>query len=310
MASMSRKAPPAPPLPTVPTIEAWRAMTSDERMRFQVEVNASLTAAAELMSEGVPHKRAKARTIDALGLHFKTIGRAIYLAEELSVLYPGQKPFAPDILAVLDVAQPEDDERMAWVVADEGKGLDLVIEVLHRGDRDKDLVENVERYAHLGISEYFVYDRGRQQIHGFRLPGPGAGRYQRIMPQLGHLRSGVLGLDLAIIGDTLRFLAGEAPLPISADLISRLQGMVESLETKAADAQAEAQRDRVRAEQAIAGLRNALLALLSARGLPCPDDAHARIQACDDPVTFQRWLSRATTAGTTGEVFAEAPPAA
>jgi Uma2 family endonuclease len=331
MATTVRRAPPAPPLPTVPTVEAWRAMTPDERMRFQVEVNAALTAAAELMSEGVPHKRAKARTIDALGLHFKTIGRAIYLAEELSVLYPGQKPFTPDILAVLDVAQPEDDERMAWVVADEGKGLDLVIEVLYRGDRDKDLVENVERYAHLGISEYFVYDRARQQVHGFRLPSPGAGRYQRIMPQLGHLRSAVLGLDLAIIGNTLRFLAGEAPLPISADLIERLQGMVESLETKAAEAQAEAQRsqaeaqrsqaevqrsqadaqhDRARAEQAIAGLRNALLAFLDARGLPCPDDAHARIQACDDPVTLQRWVSRATTAGTTGEVFAEAPPTA
>src|SRR5580693_6879435 len=133
MARTIRTASPAVPLPTVPTVEAWRAMTPDERMQFQVEVNTALTAAAELMSEGVPHKRAKSRTVDALGLHFKTIGRAIYLAEELSVLYPGEKPFPPEILAVLDVEQTEEDERMGWVVADEGKGLDLVIEVLHRG---------------------------------------------------------------------------------------------------------------------------------------------------------------------------------
>jgi Uma2 family endonuclease len=72
------------------------------------------------------------------------------------------------VLAVLDVPQPEDDERMAWVVADEGKGLDLVLEVLHHADRNKDLVENVERYARLGIPEYFVYDRARQRIHGHR----------------------------------------------------------------------------------------------------------------------------------------------
>src|SRR5262245_36984624 len=43
---------------------------------------------------------------------------------------------------------------LAWVVAEEGKGLDFVLEVLHKGDRNKDLVENVERYAQLGIPEY------------------------------------------------------------------------------------------------------------------------------------------------------------
>jgi Uma2 family endonuclease len=303
MASMSRRAPPPEALPTVPTVEAWRAMTPEARMRFQVEVNTALTAAARLMSEGVPHRRAKSRAVDALGLHFKTIGRAVYLAEELSVLYPGERPFTPDILAVLGVEQPEDDERMAWVVADEGKGLDLVIEVLHRGDRDKDLVENVDRYAQLGITEYFVYDRARQQVHGFRLPAPGARHYQRIMPQLGHLHASVLGLDLAVIGNTLRFLAGEATLPVSADLISRLQDMVQGLETKAEEAQA-AQA------QAVEGLRDAILGVLEMRGIPCPDDAHARIQACDDPAVLRRWWTRARAAGSTGEVFSEAPPPA
>src|SRR5262249_31898657 len=151
------------PLPTVPTAEAWRAMTAGERLDFQLRVLDALSDPALVMSEGRPHKKAKSRALDALNLHFRTIGRAIYLAEEMAVLYPGDKPFNPDLFAVLDVEEPEDDERMAWVVADEGKGLDLVIEVLHKGNRDKDLVENVERYAQLGIPEYFVYDRGHQQ---------------------------------------------------------------------------------------------------------------------------------------------------
>lgn len=47
---------------------------------------------------------------------------------------------------------------MARVVADEGKGLDWVLEVVCHGDRRKDLVENVKRYAALGIPEYFIYD--------------------------------------------------------------------------------------------------------------------------------------------------------
>ncbi len=305
MTITTRKTSEAVQVPTVPTVEVWRAMTPDARMRFQVEVNTAVTAAAQLMSEGQPHKKAKSRTIDALGLHFKTIGRTIYLAEELSVLYPGEKAFAPDILAVLDVEQVEDDERMSWVVADEGKGVDLVIEVLHKGNRDKDLVENVDRYAQVGISEYFIYDRLRQQVRGYRLPTPKAGRYQPIMPQLGHYRSGVLGLDLAVIGNTLRFLSGEATLPISADLIDRLQGMVANLETKADEAQAQIEQAQAQRDQAIDGFRDALLVILDVRGISCSDDARARIQSCHEPATLRRWMLKARTVSRMDEVFSE-----
>ncbi len=34
-----------------------------------------------------------------------------------------------------------------------------------------------------------VYDRGRQQLHGYRLALPDARRYVRIVPQLGHYPS-------------------------------------------------------------------------------------------------------------------------
>lgn len=289
-------------LPTVPTAEAWRAMTPDERLRLQVEINAAVSGPADAMAEGQPHRRAKSRTLDALGLYFRTIGRTIYLAEELAVLYPGEKPFAPDILAVLDVETTEDDERMSWVVVDEGKGPDLVIEVLHRGNRDKDLVENVDRYARLGVAEYFVYDRGLQKIHGYRLPDPGATRYQRILPQHGHFHSAVLGLDLVILQNTLRFLSGSATLPFSADLISRLEGMVENLETKADQAQAQA-------DEAVAGLKEALFTILDLRGIPCPDDARAQIVASSEPATLRRWLLQAKTATTAEQALSLGPQA-
>ena len=285
-------------LPVIaPTEDAWRAMSPSERLAFLVRVLDALSVPAVAMTEGRRHKKAKTRTIDALGLHFDSIGRAVYLAEEMAVLYPGEAVFSPDVLAVVGVTEPEDDARMAWVVADEGKGLDLVLEVLHHGSRSKDLVDNVERYAKLGIPEYFVYDRLHQQIYGYRLTGERARRYQRIVPQFGRHASTVLGLDLAIEGSALRFFYGAAVLPGTSDLIGRLNRMVAELDARAGEAQAQA-------TQAHAALREGITALLGARGLVCSEEASARLSACTDAATLQRWLLRAMSAGVAEEVFA------
>jgi Uma2 family endonuclease len=289
---------PLAPLPIAPTEEAWRAMTPDARERFLIQVNDALSDPQRTMSEGRPHKKAKSRAVDMLGLHFKAMGRVIYLAEEMAAVYPGVEVFTPDVLAVVDVEQPEDDERMAWVVADEGRGLDLALEVLHRGNRKKDLVDNVERYASLGISEYFVYDRAKQQLHGHRLVSPGAKRYQRIVPQSGRYHSTVLGLDLVLQQGSLRFYQGMAELIGSPELIDRLSGMVESLAAKAEQAEA-------KAEQAVASMRENVLAVLAVRGIPCGDAVRARVMTCDDLALLQRWLVRAFSATSEQDVFSE-----
>jgi Uma2 family endonuclease len=268
-----------------PTVEAWRAMTPAAREQFVLRVLDALSDPVAAMSEGRRHKKAKTQALDRLGLYFRSVGRDVYLGEEMGVLYPGEPPFTPDLLAVLDVPEPEDDARMAWIVADEGRGLDLVIEVLHKGDRHKHLVDNVERYARLGIAEYFVYDRAHQQIHGYRLAAPGAGRYTRILPQVGRYPSAVLRLDLAILGGTLRFFVGDAELPGTADLIGRLQTMVEELSVKADQA-----------ATAMEALRGGVLELLSARGLTISDGVRSRVTGCEDPAVLQRWLVRAVSA--------------
>ena len=286
------------PLPVAPTEEVWRTMSVAARERFQIEVNDALSAVdpQRTMGEGRPHKKAKSRAVDMLGLHFKAMGRVIYLAEEMTVIYPGAEVFSPDVLAVLDVEQPEDDERLSWVVVDEGKGLDLVLEVLHRGDRKKDLVDNVERYASLGIAEYFIYDRGKQQIYGYRLAGPGARSYQRIVPQAGRYPSAVLGLDLVLQQGSLRFYLGMAELIGSGELIDRLTGMVESLETKAEQAEA-------KVDQAVASTRENLLAILAARGIADASDARDRVMDCDDLAVLQGWLVRALSVSSARELF-------
>jgi Uma2 family endonuclease len=276
-------------IPVGPSLDAWRAMTPRAREGFLVAMNEALTEAAELMGEGRPHKQAKSRAIDLLGLHFKAKGRTVYLAEELSVLYPGERAFAPDVLAVVDVPQPEDDERLAWVVADEGRGIDVALEVLHRGDREKDLIDNVDRYARLGIPEYFVYDREKQRVHGYRLATADARRYDRVVPQAGRIASRILGVDLAVQHERLRFFDGMAELFGSDDLIHRLTDMVESLESKA-------EAEQARAEAALGGLRGAILGAYAARFGASTDALRRALDACEDPALLQAALLATVTA--------------
>lgn len=248
----------ARPVPIGPSAERWRSMTRGERENFFADVFAALNQPAEAMTEGRPHSRAKSAAFDALTLHFKTTGRTIYVADELAVVYPGERVFSPDLLAVLDVPQPDpdEDERMAWVVADEGKGPDLVLEVLYQGRRDKDLVKNVEDYARVGIREYFIYDRLRFRLHGYRLPRAGGG-YQELRPRLGRVTSQVLGLDLGVVGKRLRFFHGLAELPNSEEFIERLSKMMESIEERARQAEAQAQQAEAQARQAVLDLAEA-----------------------------------------------------
>jgi Uma2 family endonuclease len=285
-------------LPIAPTLEQWRAMSPAARERFLILATEALSDPLRTMTEGRPHKRAKSRVVDMLGLHFKTLGRVVYVAEEMAAVYPGEEVFTPDVLAVLDVEQPDDDERMAWVVADEGRGLDLAFEVLHRGDRHKDLVDNVERYARIGITEYFVYDWGKQQLHGHRLASPEARKYSRIVPQSGRYHSTVLDLDLVLQGGELRFYQGMGELIGSAELIQRLSSMVESLEAKAEQAAA-------KLEQALATTRASVLACMATRGLSCTSEQRDRVLACEDLESLQSWLLRALAAASAQDVFEE-----
>lgn len=278
------------PIPVGPSLEAWSAMSPEAREAFLVRVLDALSDPRDVMSEGRPHKQAKVRAVDFLGLHFKAMGRVVYLAEEMAVVYPGEESFSPDVFAVCDVPQPEDDPRLAWVVADEGRGLDVVLEVLHHGDRQKDLVRNVERYARLGIPEFFVYDLAHQRIRGWALPAPEARRYQAIIPQAGRYPSRILGVDLAVQDGRLSFFQGMAELFGRDNLIERLGGMMSSLERKAAADEARAEQEAARASAALAGLRAGVLAALAARGTTVDDALRARVEACDSPATLQRWL--------------------
>jgi Uma2 family endonuclease len=243
--------------PRAPALDQWERMRAEERARVVAMLPPDLPLEM-LPNEGDRHRKAKRGALDALDGFFRRMGRKIYLSSELAIYYPNERRFAPDLCAVTDV---EPHDRTSWVVAVEGKGLDFVLEVHVAGDRRKDEKTNVERYARLGIQEYFYFDRTRLHLAGHRLPPPagGAGKavprtYQRLVPQSGRFASGVLGLDLALDGPRLRFFAGNAPLDDADEMIARLGSMLDKVIEGQEEAERLAEEQRLHAEELAAKL--------------------------------------------------------
>jgi Uma2 family endonuclease len=249
--------------PRAPSMEVWNALSPAERDEVVAQLPSEWQDA--LPPEGDPHRVPQKQALESLDAFYKKLGRKVYLSSNLGVYYPAEARFAPDLLAVLDV---EPHERESWIVAREGKGLDFALEICVRGDRRKDLEKNVEKYARLGIPEYFVFDRGRLRLHGWTLPEPGARAYTPIVPQLGRWPSRALGLDLTLESTRLRFLYGTAPLLDADELMQRanllLAEVTRQRQEEARQREEEARRaeeQRHRAEEAERRLAAALAEL-------------------------------------------------
>jgi Uma2 family endonuclease len=209
--------------PRAPSQAEWDAMSAAERDAIVGALPPSPEPLRAIPPEGDRHRTAKTKATDALDRYFARAGRRVYVSSELATYYPAEPVFAPDVLAVDDV---DPHPRSSWVVSREGKGLDFVLEVHDRGREAKDAADNVERYARLGVSEYFLFDLARSRLLGYRLAEPGARVYSRLVPQHGVLPSRVLGLGLALEGERVRFYVGDAPLPDAEELIVRLDAML------------------------------------------------------------------------------------
>lgn len=247
--------------PRAPPLDVWERMTEEQRERVVAELPSEFEVTEASPPEGDAHFKAKVGARKALGRFFERIGRRVYLACELPVYYPGERMFAPDLFGVLDA---DDHDRLSWVVAKEHKGLDVAIEISVSGRKVKDLQTNVERYARLGIREYFVFDRKSLRLSGYFLPEANAGRYERILPQHGRYLSRVLGLELMLDGERLRFYYGDAELPEAEELIVKLESMLNQLESRLAEEtrlREEETRLRDEAEQRLAAALRELAAL-------------------------------------------------
>jgi Uma2 family endonuclease len=215
--------------PMAPSVEEWEALSTAERAAVAAALPGEVTDAEMALPEGERHFKAKTRALDALRSYFTRQRRRIYLAAEMPTYYPAEPRFAPDLFAVLDA---EEVERDKWVVSAEGKGLDWVLEVHVGGDRKKDAERNVARYARLGIPEYFLYDCAQNLLAAYRLASPDARVYTQVLPNHGLYESRVLGLEVQVDQNRLRFYAGSALLLESDEFIARLQAMYDDAQQR------------------------------------------------------------------------------
>jgi len=235
--------------------------------RDRVVASLPIVVDNDFMSEGDAHARVVDDSVQAVRNRFGGNGpgsRSMYVGRSIMVHYPNVRGFAPDIFVVFDV---EDRMRESWVVSREGKGLDLAIEVLWKGDARKDYHRNVALYASVGIPEYFVFDLNRMVITGHRLE-PGASAYRPILGQGGRFWSEVLGLHVAVQGGEFRFFLGEAVIPTDREVRRRLnEALTATLERAATDAErAATEAERADAAEArVRDLEARLAALLAGR---------------------------------------------
>jgi Uma2 family endonuclease len=165
----------------------------------------------------------------------------VYVSGNLLLFYKKgdkRKHSSPDVFVVKGVPKHDRPNYLLW---QEGKGPDLVIELTSSTTRHEDLNRKYKLYQDvLKVQEYFLFDPHQDYLdppqQGYRLR---KGVYQPISPVQGRLPSRVLGIHLERSGAELRLFdpAMGHWLPTPAEQVAR---------ERQARQQAEADRDRER----------------------------------------------------------------
>ena len=174
----------------------------------------------------------------------------------------------PDVFVVLDVPP---GERKCWVVWEEGKGPDVVIELLSASTAEDDKTRKKQVYqSQLRAAEYYWYDPFEpEDFAGFAMQ---AGSYVPLQPDAGgDLHSPTLGLRLTRragsyrgteavwlrwLDDEDRVLPSSEELAVSAEQrADSAEQRADSAEQRADSAEQRAAVERERAERLVARLR-------------------------------------------------------
>jgi hypothetical protein len=211
-----------------PSVEEWEALSPAERAAMAAALPGEVTDAEIAMPRASDTSRRKPARSRRCAATSRGSGVGSTSPRRCR---PTIRPSRASrrIFAVLDV---DDTVRDKWVVSAEGKGFDWVLEIHVGGDRKKDAERNVARYARLGIPEYFLYDGANNRLAAYRLASPDARVYTAVLPNHGLYESRVLGLDVQVEKDRLRFYAGTALLLESDELIVRLQELCDDAQRR------------------------------------------------------------------------------
>ena len=219
-------------------------MTAAEREKVVAllpeETPEELLGDERYMSQGNEHLDEAVQALYALRDYFKERGIRAYVASDMFVYYPNEVAFAPDLMVVMGAKQRN---RSSWIERVEKRALDMCVEVVGRNSRKKDLWNNIEFYAHLGIPEYFLFDLTRKTLKGYDLDRS-ENRYVDkpvVLAKSWRVSSKVLGLDLAVVKGSLRFYDGDKLLPRPHD-----RAKAEAKQRRVAEKRAESEAEQRR----------------------------------------------------------------
>jgi len=222
------------------------------------------------MAENDKHRKQMIALLNALEFLFIDDPRT-YVTGNILVHFrddTGEWKFlAPDVMVVKGV---EKKDRTSYVIDDEGKAPDLIIELVSPSTKVEDFGNKPVVYSGWGVKEYFLFDPTSEVssglINGFRLKGSD----YDYAPMLGtRLHSEVLDLDLVVKKGKLRFYnprTGQYFLTHEESEAARraAERKAATAEAKAATAEANAARAEAKAataETEAARLREELVKL-------------------------------------------------
>jgi Uma2 family endonuclease len=197
------------------------------------------------MGETDLHRDIMVTAIETLKLYYA--GQRVYVSGNILLFYKPEnrrRHVSPDVLVTKGLEQRRRDNYLLW---QERRPPNIVIEVTSRSTRDEDLEDKFEIYRDdVRVAEYFLFDpRGeylRPALQGYRLQ---SGRYERIKRLSGRLPSVELGLHLEQHERQLRFWD-----PTTRTWLPTQQEAREAAETERQHAQAERQQAQVERQQA------------------------------------------------------------
>jgi Uma2 family endonuclease len=169
----------------------------------------------------------------------------VYVSGNLLMFYEEgnrRKHVSPDVFVVRGVEKKRRDNYLVW---EEGKAPDFVVELTSKSTRREDQVTKQRLYRDvLRVREYFQFDPTEDYLNpplqGFRLV---EGEYVAITPVDGRLPSEVLGLHLEQDGQELRLYDPERQARVMKldERASAAEQRAESAEQRAESAEQRAQ---------------------------------------------------------------------
>jgi Uma2 family endonuclease len=156
------------------------------------------------MAETDKHRDLMIELIEQLKTHFQDDPQ-VYVSGNMLLYYEKgnvKKRLAPDVFVVRGVPK---HQRRVYKLWEEGQAPDVVFEISSRGTWGEDLQTKWQRYAQMGIREYFIfdpeYDYLKPALNAYRLVN---GEYKQLKSLGGVVTSKTLGLELVDTGETLR----------------------------------------------------------------------------------------------------------